>query len=64
MTGVPDLSQPFAFTAAVAMAGFVAFLVRDLIRRLDASEARVSKLTDSVDKLTDAVKDGFRSGQR
>lgn len=63
MTGV-DLTQPFAVVATIGMAGFVAFMVRDTLKRLDASEARVDKLADAVDKLTDAVKDGFRGGQR
>jgi hypothetical protein len=61
---VPDLSQPFAIAAAVAIAGFTAVLVKDVIadlrKRLDASDARLDKLAESQDKLADALKDGLR----
>jgi hypothetical protein len=32
----------------------------DLRKRLDASEARLDKMSDSVEKLADVLKDGLR----
>jgi hypothetical protein len=61
---VPDLSQPFAIAAAVAIAGFTAVLIKDLIsdmrKQRDATEARLDKMAEALDKLADALKDGLR----
>ncbi len=63
MTGV-DLTQPFAITAVIALAGFTALLIKDTIADLrkqrDASQALLTGLSEAVEDLADVVKDGFR----
>ena len=63
MTGV-DLTQPFAITAVIALAGFTALLIKDTIADLrkqrDASQVLLAGLSKAVEDLADVVKDGFR----
>jgi len=63
VTGV-DLTQPFAITAVIALAGFTALLIKDTIADLrkqrDASQVLLAGLSKAVEDLADVVKDGFR----
>jgi predicted component of type VI protein secretion system len=59
-----DLTPAFIGAALVALAGFTAKFVLDVVadsrKQRDAALTALAGLTASVDKLADVVKDGFR----
>lgn len=59
-----DLTPAFIGAALIALAGFTAKFILDVIadtrKQRDAALNALTGLTASVDKLADVVKDGFR----